>query len=235
MNTISTFDQYFPNRYIITLKENTKRHVHFKNELKKAGIDNYNIQYSKKYIFKSCFKNTASRSITNAHLNIHRLVKNNNTHNALVLEDDICFVDDFKVKVKPILEELKNQDWDIFFFYKPIKGNRSDYDAHRGDIIKRYNSGLLKIAGTINSHAYAINIKNIDKILSTYNLDFIKQIPRQIRLIDKSISQANLNFYACNEDLIYQEERFPSSTMFASPKASLLENIKLYFKPVGND
>lgn len=234
MKSPVTFDEYFPNRYIITIKENTRRHVHFKNELENAGIDNYKIHYSTKFILKSCFKNTASRSMTEAHINLHKNAQKNHDSNVVIFEDDICFVDDFKEKMKPIIADLEQQDWDIFYFFKPIQGNRSDYDARRGDIVETFDSGLVKTIGTINTHAVAINIKNIDKIVNTYNLDYIKDLPLQIRIIDKSLSNSGLNMYACSEDLVYQSEKFPSSTMHANPKPTLLENIKLYIKPVGN-
>ena len=233
-STFLTFDNYFPNRYIITLKENTNRHNHFKNELGKVGIDNYQIHYSTKFILKSIFKNTASRSMTEAHINLHKQAREKHNNNVAIFEDDICFVDNFKEKIKPILADLDNQDWDIFYFFKPIKGNPSDYDAQRGYILEKFDSGLVKTIGTINTHATAINIKNIDKIINTYNLDYIKQLPLQIRIIDKSLSNSGLNMYACSEDLIYQSEKFPSSTINANPKASLFENLKLYIKPVGN-
>lgn len=234
MNETSFFDWYFPHRYIMTIKENTKRHKHFNKELIKAGIDDVNIHYSKKFIFNSCFKNTASRSMTEAHIYIHKLAQKKHKENVVIFEDDICFVDNFKAKINPILKDLQHQDWDIFYFFKPVKGYRSDYDARRGDIIETFDSGLVKTIGTINTHALAINIKNIDKIVNTYNLEYIKQLPLQIRIIDKSLSNSGLNMFACNEDLIYQSEKFPSSTMHAKPNPGLWENIKLYFKQVGN-
>lgn len=235
MNSVSKFDAYFPHRYIMTIKENTKRHAHFKKELDKAGIDHTKIHFSKKFLFKSCFKNTASRSMTEAHIKIHKLAQRKHHSNVVIFEDDICFVNHFKERIAPIICDLEQQDWDIFYFFKPIKGNRSDYDAKRGDIVKKFDSGLVKTIGTINTHALAINIKNIDKIVNTYNLNYIRQLPLQIRIIDKSLSNSGLNMYACNEDLIYQSEKFPSSTMHANPNPSLWENIQLYFKQVGND
>jgi hypothetical protein len=234
MDNTTLFDSYLPNRYIITIKENKNRHAHFKKELEEANINNAKIHFSKKYLFKSIFKNTAQRSMTLAHMHIQKLTKFKHNSNVVILEDDICFVDDFKQKMEPVLKDLKNQDWDIFYFFKPVKGNRSDYDAKRGDIVEEFDSGLVKTIGTINTHALAINFKNIDKILTTYSLDFIKSLPLQIRTIDKSLSNSGLNMYACSEDLIYQSDKFPSCTMHANPNASLWENIKLYFKQVGD-
>lgn len=228
------FDTYLPNRYIMTIKENTNRHIHFKEQLKNAGIENTKVHFSKKFLFRSCFKNTASRSMTEAHIYIHKLAQKKHKENVVIFEDDICFVENFKEKMEPILMDLEKQDWDILYFFKPIKGNRTDYDARRGDIVEEFDSGLVKTIGTINTHALAINIRNIDKIVKTYNLEYIKNLPLQIRIIDKSLSNSGLNMYACNEDLIYQSEKFPSSTMHANPNPSLWENIKLYFKQVGN-
>lgn len=228
------FDQLFPNSYVLTIRDFKNRHKRLEKIFEKHKIANARFYFGKKHIFKSIFKNTASRGITETHLELHKLTQKKHSENVIIFEDDISIVEDFKTKLEPILEDLQAKDWDIFYFFKPFKGNLSDdYGTGRGEILQEYDSGLLKIQGTINAHAMALNIKNIDKIRNTYNLNFIKTLPLQIRVIDKSLAATKLNMYACSEDFIYQSEDFHSSTMHAKPNASLFENIKLYFNPVG--
>lgn len=228
------FDQLFPQSYILTIKDYRLRHERLNNIFEKAEIPNTRFYFGKKHIFKSIFKNTASRGITETHLELHKLTQKKHDSNVIIFEDDISIVEDFKIKIEPILKDLQKQDWDIFYFFKPFKGNLSDdYGTHRGEIVEEFDSGLVKTIGTINAHAMALNINNIDKIRAVYNLKFIKTLPLQIRVIDKSLAASGLNMYACNEDFIYQSDEFHSSTMYAKPNASLLENIKLYFNPVG--
>ncbi len=228
------FDKLFPCSYILTIKDFKNRHLRLEKIFETHQISNARFYFGKKHIFKSIFKNTASRGITETHLELHKLAQKKHSTNVIIFEDDISFVDNFKQKLDPILEDLKGRDWDIFYFFKPFKGNLSDdYGTGRGEVLQEFDSGLLKVQGTINAHAMALNIKNIDKIRQVYNLNFIKKLPLQIRVIDKSLAATKLNMFACNEDFIYQSEDFHSSTMYAKTNASLLENIKLYFNPVG--
>lgn len=228
------FDTLFPDSYILTIKDFKNRHSRLAKIFEDNKILNARFYFGKKHIFKSIFKNTASRGITETHLELHKLAQKKHSNNVIIFEDDISFTNNFKQKLEPILKDLIEQDWDIFYFFKPFKGNASDdYGTGRGEIIEEYNSGLLKVQGTINAHAMALNINKIDKIRQIYNISFIKKLPLQIRVIDKSLAATNLNMFACNEDFIYQSEDFHSSTMYAKPNASILENIKLYFNPAG--
>lgn len=231
MSHSALFKSYFSKYYVLTIKSNKKRHIYFQNQLQKLNLENFKIFFGKKYLFKSCFKNQASRGITNAHLDVHRLANKECNNNFIIFEDDITFVDNFFEKVAPIIEELKTKDWDIFYFHKPVKGG-GDIEGNRGEIMEEYDSGLLKITGTIHTHAYAININSLPKIIKKFNLNYIKNLHLQIRVIDKSIATLKLNYYACNEDLIYQnlDQNFLSATKNLKPNPPLLQILKRYFK-----
>jgi GR25 family glycosyltransferase involved in LPS biosynthesis len=229
------FDSQFSNRYILTLKEYTNRHLHFKEQFKNAGIESVKVIYGLKVLFKGCFKNTASRGITLTHLKVQKRALKELPAHVVIFEDDIEFVPNFKEKVEPILADLLKQDWDLFYFYKPQKGRYYDLDGDRGEVLESYPSGLLKITGTVHSHAYAINAKSLPKIVERYNIDYIKNLHLQIRVIDKSLPSLRLKTFAANEDLVYQSVKFESATKTVKPLAGFLENLKRYFKPVGNE
>lgn len=234
MAKTSLFDRLFPKSYILTIRDYRARHARLKNILEKAEIPNAEFHFGKKHVSKSIFKNPASRGITETHLELHRIAQKKRDSNVIIFEDDISIAEDFKTNIHPILVDLQNQDWDIFYFFKPIKGNPSDdYGTRRGEIVETFESGLVKTIGTLNAHAMALNINNIDKIRAAYNLEFIKTLPLQIRVVDKSIAASGLNMYACDQDFIYQSNEFHSSTLYAGSHASLFKNIALFFNPAG--
>ena len=227
------FDKLFPNKYLLTLKENTNRQKHFRRELDLAEIENVNIVYSKKVLLRKCFKNPASRSITLTHLKIHRMGLKRPNDNLLVLEDDIQFIEGFKSKIEPVLRELQSHDWDLFYFFKPVKGN-SDLSGKRGEIIHKYHSGLMRITGTINSHAYAINKSSLPNLVKTYNLDYINKLHPQIRIIDKSMPNLPLKIFAVDQDFIFQCEDFESATKNVKQFSGFFDNVVQYVRPKGN-
>ena len=85
--------------------------------------------------------------------------------NVLIFEDDCVFYDGFKEKAKIYVNELKNMEWDLFYF--------------GGLCIQKCTSittNLFRVHGGLyGAHAYAVNHTYYDKILATnsYPIDVL--------------------------------------------------------------
>jgi hypothetical protein len=144
-------------------------------------------------------------------LRIHRLAERRATGSVLIFEDDVVFVPDFQRKIYPVLKELETQDWDVFYLFSPQQGT-NDIDGERGRILERFPSGLLRISGTKNVHAYAINGRSLPSLVERLNLEYISGLHLQKRVIDKSLPSLGLRCFGVDEDLVSQSEGFESAT-----------------------
>jgi hypothetical protein len=205
------FDCIFRQRFLLTLRESESRHAHFDRQLKNAEISNVQVVYGKRYVRKGVFKNPPSRGITATHLRIHRLAERRGTGSVLIFEDDVVFVPNFHERIRPVLEDLITQDWDVFYLFRPQQGT-NDIDGERGRILERFPSGLLRISGTKNVHAYAINGRSLPSLVQKLNLKYIAGLHLQKRVIDKSLPSLGLRSFGVDQDLVSQSEDFESAT-----------------------
>lgn len=202
---------HFDKAYCINLKERIDRKESVLKQFQSVGLNDVEFIDAFSPNNEGIFKTKGAHGCALSHIYIYKKIKESNYENIIIFEDDLIFSENFLDLINPIVEDLKNLNWDIFYFFKPKKGSHDIHDS-RGNIIETYESGLVKTSGTILSHAYAINIKCIDTLIEQTNPLYLeKHNDLHIRAIDKALANLNLNFFACHSDLIYQDENLFSS------------------------
>lgn len=197
---------YFQTSYLINLKERSDRLKFANSQLNGVGIKDFNLVEAIRADSAPPFKTIHAKGCAFSHLKTWREAKSQNLDNFIVFEDDVVFSPHFLSKIDLIIQDLKQVDWDIFYFFSPKKG-RNDLNGNRGEIISSYDSGLVKTTGTILLHAYAVNTKCLDLLLEKLTPEYLeKHNHLDIRVIDKALPNLDLNFYACNIDLTYQDK-----------------------------
>lgn len=101
--------------------------------------------------------------------------------NAMVMEDDLIFCEDFNARL-PIIDEFLNEnDWDVFWlggtFHVPAfwhKKGRSGMEpscsAQIGhDCASTDNPRIVKTYGAFCTYAYLVNVNSIEKILALFD------------------------------------------------------------------
>jgi hypothetical protein len=211
MNQNNKIFGYFDNVYCINLEKRIDRKVSVIEQFNSININNINFVNAIEPKNQGVYKTIGAHGCALSHLKIYELEKNKNSNNFIVFEDDVIFENNFNEKIKPIIENLKDVEWDIFYFFYPTKG-LNDYNGNRGDIIKVYPSGLVKNYGSIFTHAYAVNKKCLNELKLKVSPEYIQKNNHiDIRSIDKAISNLNLNFFACNTNLTFQDPNSYSS------------------------
>lgn len=209
MNKI--FD-FFDAAWCVNLQERVDRKENVIKQFQFIGLEDIvKFHYSSKPINRGVYRTRGAHGCAAAHMKIFKEAKSKGLKNFIIFEDDVVFDKDFKEKIKPILKDLEREDWDIFYFFKPQKG-QNDLTGNRGEIIETYESGLSKITGTIFTHAYAINSKCLDILIEKLDPMYLwKNSDREVRSLDKAISNLGLNYFACNKNLTKQDPDSKSS------------------------
>jgi GR25 family glycosyltransferase involved in LPS biosynthesis len=128
----------------------------------------------------------AEYGCTDSHVRIWKDIVEKNHDVALVLEDDVFMVDNFESKLKIIIDEVKNIDWDLI---------------HLGPIIpieKKMASKSLYWGESLGTHAYVINLKCAQKI-SQFDSKIYKST------VDFQLNKFPLNILCSLEILVKQE------------------------------
>lgn len=176
--------------YIINTKNDTKRSLHFINEINKKEIPFEQIKCIIQE--KSLYKNLSviQSNIKYTHLQI---LKNNLNckSNIIICEDDIIFCNNFENLIKIYNKEflkIPDDNWDVVFFYHSIKNDKFE------------NTEIIKYGRTDGTYFYLINKNSIKKI---YNLllDFCesKQIDWAYRQL---FTDKKINSFIFKNDLI---------------------------------
>jgi hypothetical protein len=200
----------FDKAFCIYLESRFDRNSNAQSQFNSINLKNIDFIQGKEPKQKGPFKRPGTFGCYLSHMDIFHLAKKDDLDSFVVFEDDVVFEKHFLVNIEPILEDLKNQDWDIFYLFSPRKGSH-DIKKNRGEILKNWESGLVKTTGSILTHAYAVNCKCLDILLEKLSQESIRNLPLDIRPIDKSISNLNLNYYGCSSDLTYQNPDIVSS------------------------
>lgn len=195
---------YFDRAYLVNLKERPDRRKFALDQLEHVGIHDVSVIEAAKPEHKYPFKTIHAHGCCLSHLKVYEQSKLDGAENFLIFEDDVVFCDDFLEKIKPVLENLRLVDWDIFYFFKPRKGF-NDLSGTRGQIIEKFDTGLVQTSGTILTHAYAVNRQCLDELSKKLKPSYLeKYVPIDIRPIDKAISNMRLKLFACSTDLTHQ-------------------------------
>lgn len=177
---------FFDDAYYINLDYRIDRKESFEFESKKIGLiaNRYpGILYSendfpekiKEYYENALDKNTfqweeskkkkcAELGCAYSHVGIIKEAKAKNLKNVLIFEDDCVFLDSWNENIQDIINEIISFDnnWDLIYFGGAIPGS----------INFNQNKKLTEINGGIYClHAYAVNSRFYDKILSYNPLD----------------------------------------------------------------
>jgi GR25 family glycosyltransferase involved in LPS biosynthesis len=103
------------------------------------------------------------KSCTMSHLTVLLRSKMMNYRNVLIFEDDASFDDNIVLDLANCVNDLSNIDWDMFY----LGCNPLEY--------YKETDNLGRVIRTTTNHAYAINNKFYDKILT--NSNFFRSYP----------------------------------------------------------
>ena len=159
--------------YYINLKESKDRNLDMIAELKKQNYYNYNREdginyneykpsnYEKSILKSPKFKNkNGSIGCALAHYKLWKKIVNNDEDIFLVCEDDIKFVDKFKIKLFALINQMKKDNYDVIF----LCNNLDEYKNNTDYKIIHYNKLYWFGAGT---QSYLINKKALHLLLNT--------------------------------------------------------------------
>lgn len=89
------------------------------------------------------------------HLEVIKTARDKGFKNVWVFEDDCVFIDDFINKAQKCIDDLKNIEWDMFYF-----GGEPNRET------EYYSDNIVKTSGVYGAHSYLVNHTFYDKILS---------------------------------------------------------------------
>lgn len=132
------------------------------------------------------FDNTGY-SATEGHKRIVEKLRDENKEYGFILEDDAYFMDNFKELYPNIINELKNIDWDLFYF----GGNFLNG-------VKQVSQHIVKPGYVYCNHAYFIHNKVYDKIINL--------LTDATMIVDDIYTRSDCNIYVSYPMIITQVE-----------------------------
>ena len=189
---------YIEKAYYINLDYRTERKEGFEKRISELGIEveRYEGVKFNKDELNNPFNDKdwhKKMGCAYSHLNIIKLAKQNELKNVWIFEDDCKFVDGFIEKAQKCIDELKELEWDVFYF-----GGEPNREATpHSDLLVRTN-------GVYGAHSYLVNHTFYDKIL----IDNVEH-----SLLDNRYLAYNENekiFYLSKELLCLQDGNFES-------------------------
>jgi GR25 family glycosyltransferase involved in LPS biosynthesis len=195
---MNILNSHFDEIIIINLKRRLDRWYECENILKSNGI------------VATRFEATDGKSIDNishlpkgkindigcttSHLRVIEYCKSKNLKNALILEDDFEFIEDFFEKYPVFYEQLPD-DWDWLYFSGSHLENPS-----------KLSENVYKVSRTLTLHAYAIKENMYDILIDTIKTSLDESYDSS----DLSLSgiQKNYNCYIFLPHLIYQRNGY---------------------------
>jgi GR25 family glycosyltransferase involved in LPS biosynthesis len=128
----------------------------------------------------------------------------NTDRDVLVLEDDVFFAEDFRLRMRIVEDELPD-DWDILFLCgtfhaKPAVWHR---DTLGRDVETTACSHLLRAYGVWSNHAYVVRGRSAPKILG-----LMRSVMRKARGSDHALIliQPRLNAYVFVPGMVFQAD-----------------------------
>lgn len=201
----------FDQAYCINLAERSDRRRSAERQFDSVGLRDVVFIEASRPADQGVFRTQGTHGCALSHARIFRQAKEEGFESIVVFEDDVVFAEGLQERLLPILEDLKKVDWDLFYFFHPLKGG-FDFRGDRGDVLERYPSGLVQTAGTIKTHAYAINCRCLDALIEQTDPYYLSaHLPFEIRAVDKAMANMDLRFFACDSDLAHQDPALYSS------------------------
>lgn len=134
------------------------------------------------------------KSCTISHLHVLLKAKMMMYKNYLVLEDDSLFDDNIVEELQKSIEDLKNKNWDIFY----LGCNPLEY--------YKDTDNLGRVIRTLTTHAFAVNQKFYDTILT--NANFFKGYPCIDGYLSNLGKNKSNNIYMSLKNLAIQKEDY---------------------------
>lgn len=201
----------FDRAYCINLAERFDRRRNAERQFESIGLQEVHFIVGSRPPDEGVFRTQGTHGCALSHARIFRQAKEEGLESIVIFEDDVVFSEDFHARIIPILEDLKKVEWDLFYFFHPIKG-AFDLKGDRGDVLASHPSGLLQTAGTVKTHAYAIHSRCLDVLIEKTDPSYLSEhLPVEIRAVDKAIANLDLRFFACRSDLAFQDPGLFSS------------------------
>jgi GR25 family glycosyltransferase involved in LPS biosynthesis len=202
------FNKYFDAIFLVNLDRRPERLKSSCDELSKhnitdilryPAIDGNEIEYHGKL-------NAGQIGCTLSHLGIVKYAKEQNLEKIFIFEDDISLADNFNDVMASALSELPD-NWDMFYA--------------GGNHLKSFNPfshHLVKLNGTLTTHAYGIHSRFYDTIINTIEASFNEVID-----VYYFILHANSSSYCTNPKIAFQ-----------TPGYSDLENREVNYTVLNN-
>lgn len=154
--------------FLINLEHRYDRLKHFENENKNYNLDvSIVCAYDKKDIDRKDFDIKAYRSLSKGeiacYLSHYKCLQKASTELTLVLEDDVKFKPDFKMKLRNVLDNVPS-NFDIIF----LGGTKTWWQSYADSIgqIQEYNSLFYKVNGHFyGAEAYIVSERAREKLL----------------------------------------------------------------------
>lgn len=204
---------YFDGAFFINLERRIDRRESFEQKSQEAGlsIPRFNaISLSPEDITPHPHDPEWHKKVscTASHQECIRLAKSNDWESVLIFEDDAKFHPEFMHKALLCVEDLKQLQWDMFFFGGEPNGE-----------CPKVTDNLAKTNGIYGAHAYAIHKNFYDTILN---------FPKEAAIIDiiyLNYSSDKKKFYLSRELLVWQDDdKYPSDLWVKTDSEAIYRN-----------
>lgn len=153
---------YFSAIFLINLDRRPERLIAACNELAAHGITDllrYPAIDGKEIKYKGRL-NAGQIGCTLSHLGIIKYAKEQGMESIFIFEDDVTIADDFNAVMTSALAELP-EHWDMIYAGgNNLKGTQP------------YSDHLVRLTGTLTTHAYAVHSRFYDTIINTIEANF---------------------------------------------------------------
>jgi GR25 family glycosyltransferase involved in LPS biosynthesis len=211
---------YFDGALYINLESRLDRRESFEAKAFEAGliIPRFNaIAFNPDEVAKNPNDPNWHKKVSSAasHQECIKLAKNSGWENCLIFEDDCIFIDNFMSKADACISDLKDREWDMFFF-----------GGEPASQCNPITQNIVQTDGVYGAHAYAINSRFYDTVLS---------YPNDRNLIDViyiHCSTHSKKFYLAKELLIWRDDdRYPSDLWIKSGSEKIYRDAYTKFVP----
>lgn len=192
---------YIDAAYYINLDYRTDRKEAFEKQVKALNIPvtRFDAVQFKKDELENPFNSNIWHKImgcTVSHQSIIKKAKELNLQNVWIFEDDCIFVEEFIEKAQKCIDDLKNTEWDMFYFGGELNKK-----------VEPYSDSIVKVNGVYGAHSYLVNHTFYDALLE------IPFMTGPIDVIYLNYPEFKKNFYLSKELLCLQSGELESDLL----------------------
>ena len=206
---MKTLNDYFEEIHCVNLDKRTDRWEESLEEFEKHNIKSERFSALKGSDFpkdsvlgkryRSIGLNSGQVGCSISHRELVKKIKSRNLNNALILEDDVEFVDN----LNSIFPEMMNQvpeDWDMLYF----GGNHCANNIYNPQSkLMQISKNIFRVTNCYTTHAYAIKNTVYDKMISVWEDDVIDHVDVCLSKVQKEV-----NCYIIRPHLAWQRPSF---------------------------